>query len=69
MPDKKKKGAQSKAEQLKSTKARLDEAEDRLQLSNMSEEEKRNIRAKNENRTAMIAGLESELEDGFDDEP
>ncbi|HHU62212.1 MAG: small acid-soluble spore protein Tlp [Bacillota bacterium] len=68
MPDKRKKGAQSKEEQLENTRARMDEADDRLELSNMSEEEKENIRLKNKHRAEQIEGLESELSDGYDDE-
>lgn len=68
MPDKKEKGAQSLEEQLKNTKERLDEAEDRLELSNMSESEREKIRLKNENRKRAIEGLESELTDGYYEE-
>ncbi len=68
MPDKRNRGAQSKEEQLANTRDRMDEAKDRLELSNMSEEEKENIRIKNKHRVEQIEGLESELTDGRDDE-
>lgn len=64
---KRKKGAQSLKQQLKSTQERMDEAQDRLEMSNLPEEEQRNIKEKNKHRQEMIAGLESELEDGYDE--
>lgn len=69
MPSKRKNVNQSKEEHLKSTKASLDEAKERLELTNMSKEEEQMIREKNQNREDMIADLEIELEDGYDEEP
>lgn len=68
-PNKKKKGAQSLEQQLENTRERMDESEDRLAMSDLPEEEQRRARLKNKHREEMIAGLESELEDGYDDEP
>mgnify|MGYP000900380361 FL=1 len=68
-PEKRKKGAQSLEQQLEDTRERMDEAQDRLEMSDLPEEEQRRIRAKNKHREEMIAGLESELEDGYNQEP
>ncbi len=67
--NKKKKGAQSLEQQLENTRERMDEAQDRLEASNLSEKEQRRIKEKNKHREEMIAGLESELEDGYNPEP
>lgn len=62
MPDKRKKGVQSPKEQLKNTRERMDEAQDRLEASNLPVEEQRRIAEKNKHRKEMIANLESKLE-------
>lgn len=67
--NKKKKGVQSLEQQLENTRERMDEARDRLEMSELPEEEQRRIKAKNKHREEMIAGLESELEDGYHEEP
>lgn len=67
--NKKKKGAQSLEQQLENIRERMDEAQDRLEASNLSEKEQRRIKEKNKHREEMIAGLESELEDGYNPEP
>lgn len=64
MPERRKKGAQSLEQQLENTKERMDEAQDRLEMGDMPEEEQERTREKNKHREEMIAGLESELEDG-----
>ena len=65
MPNNKKKGAQSLQQQLENTRERMDEAQDRLEASNLPQEEQRAIKAKNKHRQEQIEGLESELNDGY----